>query len=125
MSVADRWNPSTWGKPGKVVFCTRPGGSIDPTTLQALKKGGVEPIISSIRGADGKVPDEVANADMIVLQGPGGNGDAFEATPRRTCGCAFLLPSLCCSAAGCSGRRFAIKTAFSSPQTPVSRSRRS
>jgi D-3-phosphoglycerate dehydrogenase len=79
MSVADRWNPSTWGKPGKVVFCTRPGGSIDPTTLQALKEGGVEPIVSSIRGADGKVPDEVANADMVVLQGPGGNGDAFEA----------------------------------------------
>jgi D-3-phosphoglycerate dehydrogenase len=79
MSVADRWNPSTWGKPGKVVFCTRPGGSIDPTTLQALKEGGVEPIVSSIRGADGKVPDDVANADMVVLQGPGGNGDAFEA----------------------------------------------
>jgi D-3-phosphoglycerate dehydrogenase / 2-oxoglutarate reductase len=79
MPVSDRWNPSTWGKPGKVVFCTRQGGSIDPTTLQALKDGGVEPIVSSIRGADGKVPDDVANADMVVLQGPGGNGDAFEA----------------------------------------------
>ena len=79
MSVSDRWNPSTWGKPGTVVFCTRAGGSIDPTTLAALKEGGVEPVVSSLRGADGKVPDEVANADMVVLQGPGGNGDAFEA----------------------------------------------
>ena len=82
MSVSDRWNPSSWGKPGQVVYCVRPGGSIDPTTLNALKEGGVEPILSSIRGADGKVPDEVANADMIVLAGPGGNGDAFEAMRR-------------------------------------------
>src|SRR4051794_41867656 len=82
MSVAERWNPSTWGKPGKVVICTRPGGALDPTTAQALKEGGVEPVITSLRGPDGKVPDEVANADMVVLQGPGGNGDAFEAMRR-------------------------------------------
>lgn len=78
MSSLDRWDPSTWGKPGKVVYCVRAGGSIDPTTLKALRDGGVEPVVSPLRGEDGKVPDEVANADMIVLAGPGGNGDAFE-----------------------------------------------
>ena len=82
MSVPDRWIPGTWGKPGKVVFCTRSGGGIDPTTANALKEGGVEPIITSLRDANGKIPDEVADADMIVLQGPGGNGDAFEAMRR-------------------------------------------
>ena len=82
MSVPDRWKPSTWSKPGKVVFCTRSGGNIDPTTANALKEGGLEPIVTSLRDANGKVPDEVADADMIVLQGPGGNGDAFEAMRR-------------------------------------------
>ena len=82
MSGLDRWDPSGWGKPGKVVYCTRPGMGIDPTTLKALQEGGVNPIISSIRGDDGKVPDEVADADMIVLAGPGGNGDAFESMRR-------------------------------------------
>lgn len=76
MSVSDRWNPSTWS--GKVVWCGRPGQPIDPTTLQALREGGVEPIQASLRDANGNVPDEVANADMIVLSGGGGNGDAFE-----------------------------------------------
>src|SRR4051794_21622891 len=41
MSVPDRWNPSTWGKPGKVVICTRSGGALDPTTANALKEGGL------------------------------------------------------------------------------------
>ncbi|MFN8635158.1 MAG: C-terminal binding protein [Chloroflexota bacterium] len=76
MSVSDRWNPSTWS--GKVVWCGRPGQAIDPTTLNALREGGVEPIQASIRDENGNVPDEVANADMIVLSGGGGNGDAFE-----------------------------------------------
>jgi len=76
MTVSDRWNPSTWS--GKVVWCGRPGQAIDPTTLQALREGGVEPIPASLRDENGNVPDEVANADMIVLSGGGGNGDAFE-----------------------------------------------
>jgi D-3-phosphoglycerate dehydrogenase len=82
MSVLDRWNPSSWGKPGKVVYCGRPGMGVDPNALNALKQGGVEPTMLPLRGADGKVPDEVADADMIVLAGPGGNGDAFEAMRR-------------------------------------------
>lgn len=82
MSKLDRWDPSGWGKPGKVVYCSRPGMGIDPNTLNALREGGIEPILSVIRGDDGKVPDEVADADMVVLAGPGGNGDAFEAMRR-------------------------------------------
>lgn len=82
MSVQDRWNPSTWGKPGKVVYCARPGMGIDPNTLAALREGGIDPIVVQLRGEDGKVPDEVADADMLVLAGPGGNGDAFESMRR-------------------------------------------
>jgi D-3-phosphoglycerate dehydrogenase len=82
MSVQDRWNPSTWGKPGKVGYCARPGMGIDPNTLQALREGGIDPVVVPLRGDDGKVQDEVADADMIVLAGPGGNGDAFEAMRR-------------------------------------------
>jgi len=78
MPVPDRWNPSTWGKPGKVVFCTRGGGDIAPTVANALREGGLEPISASIRGEDGKVPDEVSDADMVVLYSAG-DGDAFEA----------------------------------------------
>lgn len=82
MSVQDRWNPSTWGKPGKVVYCSRPGMGIDPSTLKALRDGGVEPVVVPLRGDDGKVLDEVADADVVVLAGPGGNGDAFESMRR-------------------------------------------
>jgi D-3-phosphoglycerate dehydrogenase len=82
MSVQDRWNPSTWGKPGKVVYCSRPGMGIDPNTLAALREGGIDPVVVPLRGDDGKVLDEVADADMVVLAGPGGNGDAFEAMRR-------------------------------------------
>ncbi len=82
MTVQDRWNPSTWGKPGKVVYCVRPGMNIDPATLAALREGGIDPVVLQLRGEDGKVQDEVADADMIVLASPGGNGDAFEAMRR-------------------------------------------
>jgi len=82
MSGLDRWDPSGWGKPGKIVYCARPGMGIDPNTLAALREGGVEPIVVPLRGDDDKVPDEVADADMVVLAGPGGNGDAFEAMRR-------------------------------------------
>jgi len=79
MAVLDKWkNPSDWGKPGIVAFCSRRGGTIDPRTANALKEGGVTPILTTITDESGKVPDEVANADMVVLQGPGGTGEAFE-----------------------------------------------
>jgi D-3-phosphoglycerate dehydrogenase len=79
MAVLDKWkNPSDWGKPGVVAFCGRPGGSIDPRTAKALAEGGVTPLQTSIRDANGNVPDDVANADMVVLQGPGGVGEVFE-----------------------------------------------
>jgi D-3-phosphoglycerate dehydrogenase len=79
MAVLDKWkNPSDWGKPGIVAFCSRRGGSIDPRTANALTEGGVTPLLTSIRDENGKVPDDVANADMVVLQGPGGEGEAFE-----------------------------------------------
>ncbi|MCC6173718.1 MAG: C-terminal binding protein [Chloroflexi bacterium] len=77
MAGTDRWDPSGWGKPGRVVYCGRM--PIDPTTLQALAEGGVEPIVAPLRDENGKVPDAVADADMVVLAGQGANGDVFEA----------------------------------------------
>jgi len=56
--------------------------NIDPATLAALREGGIDPVVLQLRGEDGKVQDEVADADMIVLASPGGNGDAFEAMRR-------------------------------------------
>src|SRR5436305_476578 len=53
-----------------------------PPRGQTAQRRGPMVGIPCRRGADGKVPDEVADADMIVLQGPGGNGDAFEAMRR-------------------------------------------
>jgi D-3-phosphoglycerate dehydrogenase len=79
MAVLDKWkNPSDWGKPGIVAYCGRRGGQIDPRTAKVLSDAGITPVMTSIRDENGKVPDEVANADMVVLQGPGGTGEAFE-----------------------------------------------
>src|SRR5262249_1837670 len=78
MALLDKWNnPSDWGKPGIVAYCGR-GGAIDPRTANALAEGGLTPIRTTLLDENGKVRDEVANADMVVLQGPGGTGEAFE-----------------------------------------------
>ena len=81
MTVADtaaseRWNPSSWGKPGTVAFCGR--HQMDPTTKADLAAGGIEPVVSPLVDNNGKVPDVVADADMVILAGQGGSPEIFD-----------------------------------------------
>jgi len=71
-----RWNPSSWGKPGVVAYCGR--GEIDPTTKADMAAGGIEPVVSPLVDENGKVPDVVADADMVILAGQGGSPEIFD-----------------------------------------------
>ncbi|MDP8924622.1 MAG: C-terminal binding protein [Chloroflexota bacterium] len=74
--IDQRWNPSTWGKPGMVAFCGR--FPMDPTTKADLAAGGIEPVVSPLVDDNGKVPDVVADADMVILSGQGGSPAIFD-----------------------------------------------
>jgi D-3-phosphoglycerate dehydrogenase / 2-oxoglutarate reductase len=74
--IDERWNPQTWGRPGTVAFCGK--FPMDPTTKADLAAGGIEPVVSPLVDEHGKVPDVVADADMVILAGQGGSAEIFD-----------------------------------------------
>lgn len=85
MADKGRWDPSTWGRPGKVMMAGRPGmgaSILDDENRQRVLAMGAQ-IVDAPRTADGKVDWAAAgDADMLVCAGNPMGPDEFNTLGR-------------------------------------------
>ncbi|MFN8522982.1 MAG: C-terminal binding protein [Chloroflexota bacterium] len=82
MADMSRWQPASWGKPGRVMVVGRRGAGLDPDTHDVLARSGAE-IVQAPYTADGKVDWAAAGeADMIISGGNPMGPEEFAAIKR-------------------------------------------
>lgn len=64
-----RWRPDGWGRPGRVAFAGPSGLDPKNETYAALLKGGGDVVHAAIGRVDRSVPDQVADADVVISGG--------------------------------------------------------